>query len=69
MVIDPLAVDAAAHHRSVLVQVIAKMLTHTLPVRMPRHSEERQDRRHTGGDPPRSSPSAGFEPVRTDPEV
>lgn len=34
VVIDPLAVDAAAHHRSVLVQVIAKMLTHTLPVRM-----------------------------------
>jgi hypothetical protein len=34
VVIDPLAVEAASHHHSVLVQLIAQMLTETLPVRM-----------------------------------
>lgn len=34
VVIEPLAVDADAHHRSFLVQAIARMLSETLPVRM-----------------------------------
>lgn len=34
VVIDPLTVDAASHHRSLLVQLIAQMLTQSMPVRM-----------------------------------